>query len=78
MATDYKRYVQTIEVEARQLDEDESVVTAGGVQPASKGDYVVKDAAGAVRVVSADDFNDAYSAAGSTSSSSKGDDSKAS
>lgn len=80
--SDYRKYVATTEVEARQLDEDESVVTNAGVQQANKGDYVVRHSDGAVEIVTGDEFGNGYRAAGgtssSTSSSSKADDSKAS
>jgi hypothetical protein len=66
MSTDYRRYVATNEVEARQLDEDETVVTANGAQAASKGDYAVRDQSGALRVVAGEEFDTNYRAVGSS------------
>lgn len=64
--SDYARYVATNEVEARQLDQDETVVTANGAQPAREGDYAVRDQSGALRVVAAAEFEDSYRAVGSS------------
>jgi hypothetical protein len=61
---DYKRYVHATEVDARQLEEDETVVTASGPQEASAGDYAVRHQDGTVTVVGGDDFEDAYRPAG--------------
>lgn len=61
--SDFKRYVSTTEVEARQLTEDETVVTAHGSEPANEGDYVVRDDSGAVRVVPREVFEDSFKAA---------------
>jgi hypothetical protein len=60
--SDYKRYVSTTEVDARRLDEDETVVTAGGPVAAEKGAYAVRQDDGTVTVASAEEFEDTYKA----------------
>lgn len=75
---DYKRYVSTTEVDARQLDEDETVVTGSGPVAASKGAYAIRHQDGNVTVASAEEFEDAYRAASGGSNTTKGEPRKAS
>lgn len=68
--SDYKTYNATNQVEARQLDDDETVVTASGALDARKGDYVIREDDGTVRVASKDEFEKAYRTGGGSTRSS--------
>lgn len=76
--SDYKRYVSTTEVDARRLDEDETVVTGAGPVTASKGSYAVRHQDGNVTVATAEEFEDTYRTAAGGSNATKGEPRKAS
>jgi hypothetical protein len=56
---EYKEYMSTNVVEARKVDEAESVVTPNGIETANEGDYVVKTDGG-VYVVPGDAFTENF------------------
>jgi len=41
MAEEYKKYRSTVVVNARKVDETESIVASGGIQVANPGDYIL-------------------------------------